>query len=253
MPLPFLTSILLNLSYEKHEYSVNIYLEVRIMKNAAVSFSGKDSTLALYDLLNSNEFEVKLLFATVTDNRTSIHGVREELLEAQVESIGLPLRKIRIPEQCSNEVYSAIMEKEIAAMKEMGITHIAFGDLFLEDVRRYREEMLKPVGITPVFPLWGINTTDLIHRFLTLGFRTITTCVDLTKLPETFSGREIDKKFLEELPSEVDPCGENGEYHSFVFDGPIFKKTIKFVTDEKKLTKDRFCYTDLIPEKRAQG
>jgi len=223
-------------------------------KRVAVSFSGKDSTLALYDLLHSHEYEVKLLFSTVTDgfNRTSIHGVREELLEAQAESIGLPLQKIRIPEQCSNEIYGSIMKRELASMKELGIDHIAFGDLFLEDVRNYREEMLKPVGMTPVFPLWGINTTELIERFLSLGFRTITTCVDLTQLPEDFSGREINRHFLEELPKGVDPCGENGEFHSFVFDGPIFKKPIHFKIGEKKLSDDiytgqtRFCFTDLI-------
>jgi uncharacterized protein (TIGR00290 family) len=225
------------------------------MKKAAVSFSGKDSTLALYDLLNSNEYEVTLLFSTVTEgfNRTSIHGVREELLEAQAASIGIPLQKIRIPEQCSNEQYGSIMEKELASMKSQGIDHIAFGDLFLEDVRRYREEMLIPTGITPIFPLWGINTTELIHRFLSLGFRTITTCVDLTRLPENFSGREIDNEFLAELPAEVDPCGENGEFHSFVFDGPIFKKPIQFEIGQKKFSADiytgqtRFCFTDLIP------
>ena len=227
-------------------------------KRVAVSFSGKDSTLALHDLLNSNEYEVKLLFSTVTDgfNRTSIHGVREELLEAQADSIGLPLQKIRIPEQCSNTMYGEIMEQELSVMKELGIDHIAFGDLFLEDVRSYREQMLKPVGITPVFPLWGINTTELIHRFLSLGYRTITTCVDLTKLTENFSGREINLPFLEELPVEVDPCGENGEFHSFVFDGPIFKEPIQFEIGGKKFSKDiytgetRFCYTDLIPVKK---
>jgi uncharacterized protein (TIGR00290 family) len=227
------------------------------MKKTAVSFSGKDSTLALHELLNSTEYEVKLLFSTVTDgfNRTSIHGVREELLEAQIESIGLPLKKIRIPEQCSNEEYGAIMLKEVNAMKELGIDHIAFGDLFLEDVRKYREEMLRPVGITPVFPLWGINTSELIYRFLSLGYRTITTCVDLTQLNEGFSGREITQQFLEDLPVEVDPCGENGEYHSFVFDGPIFKGPIRFKLGGKKFTNDiytgqmRFCFTDLIPSK----
>jgi uncharacterized protein (TIGR00290 family) len=230
------------------------------MKKVAVSFSGKDSTLALYDLINSNEYEVKLLFSTVTDgfNRTSIHGVREELLEAQAESIGLPIQKIRIPEQCSNEQYGSIMEKELASMKNQGIDHIAFGDLFLEDVRQYREQMLTSVGFTPLFPLWGINTSELINRFLSLGFRTITTCVDLTRLPESFSGREIDLQFLKDLPMDVDPCGENGEFHSFVFDGPIFNDPIDFEIGEKKFSADiytgktRFCYTDLIPSHKQE-
>ncbi|MCH6266798.1 diphthine--ammonia ligase [Neobacillus citreus] len=224
-------------------------------KRAALSFSGKDSTLALHELLHGEEYEVELLFTTVTEgfNRTSIHGVREELLEAQAASIGIPLRKIFIPEQCSNEVYGEIMNRELADLKANGIDHIVFGDLFLEDIRKYREEQLKPLGFTAVFPLWGQNTADLIHRFLSLGYQTIITCVDLTKLPENFSGKEINDVFMEVLPEGVDPCGENGEYHSFVYDGPIFNKPIRFQVGEKKFSKDvytgetRFCFTDLIP------
>lgn len=146
------------------------------------------------------------------------------------------------------------MIKEINAMKELGVDHIAFGDLFLEDVRRYREEMLKPVGITPIFPLWGINTSELIYRFLSLGYRTITTCVDMTQLPEGFSGREITQQFLEDLPVEVDPCGENGNIIP-LFLMALYLEAIQFKTGEKKLTNDiytgqmRFCYTDLIPSK----
>lgn len=139
---------------------------------------------------------------------------------------------------------------------EKGIEYIAFGDLFLEDVRKYREEMLKSVGLKPIFPLWGENTTDLLYRFLSLGYKSIITCVDLTKLPESFSGKEINDRFIQELPVGVDPCGENGEYHSFVFDGPIFTEPIHFQTGEKKLTADtftgktRFCFTDLIPKEK---
>lgn len=223
-------------------------------KKVAVSFSGKDSTLALHDLLHSDEFEVVLLIATVTEvyNRTSIHGVRVELLDAQANSIGLPLRKIWIPENCSNQKYQEIMLQVNRKLKEQGIESIAFGDLFLEDVRKYREQMLKPLEINPIFPLWGENTTDVIKRFLSLGYKTIITCVDLTRLPEEFSGKEINDQFIDELPKEVDPCGENGEYHSFVYDGPIFKKPIQIHVGEKKLVADtytgktRFCYTDLV-------
>ncbi|WP_208615655.1 Dph6-related ATP pyrophosphatase [Gottfriedia luciferensis] len=220
----------------------------------ALSFSGKDSTLALHDLIHSDEYEVVLLIATVTEgfNRTSIHGVRVELLEAQAESIGIPLRKIWIPENCSNEKYQEIMIQVNREIKEQGIEHVAFGDLFLEDIRKYREEMLKPLEITPIFPLWGENTTNVLKRFLNLGYKTIITCVDLTRLTEEFSGKEIDNQFIDELPYGIDPCGENGEYHSFVFDGPIFKKPIQFHIGEKKLTNDiysgetRFCFTDLV-------
>lgn len=223
-------------------------------KKVAVSFSGKDSTLALHDLMLSDEFEVVLLIASVTEGykRTSIHGVRVELLEAQAKSIGLPIRKIWIPENCSNEKYKEIMTQVNLELKEQGIEHIAFGDLFLEDVRKYREEMLKPLGMNPIFPLWGEGTTNVIERFISLGYKTIITCVDLTRLTEEFSGKEIDIQLIKELPKEVDPCGENGEYHSFVFDGPIFKNPIQFELGEKKLSADvytgetRFCYTDLV-------
>ncbi|MEH7515394.1 diphthine--ammonia ligase [Gottfriedia acidiceleris] len=224
------------------------------MKKIAVSFSGKDSTLALHDLLLSDEFEVVVLIASVTEgyNRTSIHGVRVELLEAQANSIGLPLKKIWIPENCSNQKYQEIMTKVNLELKEQGIESIAFGDLFLEDVRKYREEMLKPLGINAIFPLWGEGTTNVIERFISLGYKTIITCVDLTRLTEEFSGKEIDNHLINVLPKEVDPCGENGEYHSFVFDGPIFNQPIQFSIGEKKLTADvytgetRFCYTDLV-------
>ncbi|MFD4706698.1 diphthine--ammonia ligase [Gottfriedia sp. NPDC058432] len=225
-------------------------------KKIAVSFSGKDSTLALHDLLHSDEYEVEVLIASVTEgfNRTSIHGVRVELLEAQANSIGLPLKKIWIPENCSNQKYQEIMTKVNLELKEQGIEYIAFGDLFLEDVRKYREEMLKPLGINAIFPLWGEGTTNVIERFISLGYKTIITCVDLTRLTEEFSGKEIDYHLINELPKEVDPCGENGEYHSFVFDGPIFNQPIQFSIGEKKLTADvytgetRFCYTDLVLE-----
>lgn len=227
-------------------------------KKIAVSFSGKDSTLALHDLLHSDEYEVVLLLATLTKgfNRTSIHGVRHELLEAQVKSIGLPVKKIWIPENCPNQTYQEIMMKANLELKEQGIEYIAFGDLFLEDIRKYREDMLKPTGIKPVFPIWGENTADLLKRFLSLGYKTILTCVDLTKLPESFSGKIITDQFLDSLPEGVDPCGENGEYHSFVFDGPIFKEPVRVEIGEKKLTADvytgetRFCYTDLIPKEK---
>jgi len=223
-------------------------------KKVAVSFSGKDSTLALHDLMQSVEFEVVLLIASVTEgyNRTSIHGVRVELLDAQAKSIGLPIRKIWIPENCSNEKYKEIMTQVNLELKEQGIEHIAFGDLFLEDVRKYREEMLKPLGMNPIFPLWGEGTTNVIERFISLGYKTIITCVDLTRLTEEFSGKVIDNQLIKGLPKEVDPCGENGEYHSFVFDGPIFKNPIQFELGEKKLSADvytgetRFCYTDLV-------
>ncbi|WLD94382.1 diphthine--ammonia ligase [Alkalihalobacillus sp. AL-G] len=223
-------------------------------KNIVVSFSGKDSTLALHDLLNSDEFEVDSLMTTVTDayNRTSIHGVREELLVAQAKSIGLPLRIVRIPQNCSNEKYNEIMTEAIHKIKSDGIKHIAFGDIFLEDIRKYREDMLKNTGVVPIFPIWGVDTSEILNRFLLLGYKTIISCVDLTKLGKEFSGQKIDNDFVHNIPKEIDPCGEYGEYHSFVYDGPIFKSGINFTIGEKKVApdlmtgEDRFCFTDLI-------
>ena len=192
--------------------------------------SGKDSALALYKILNEDKFDVACLLTSINEEyqRISMHGVHVSLLEQQASSIGLPLIKMEIPKEPSMEQYRDIMNKTMAGVKSKGITHSIFGDIFLEDLRKYREDQLSAIGIKAVFPLWKKDTTTLIHEFLDLGFKTIVTCVNETYLDKSFAGRVIDEKFINDLPKNVDPCGENGEFHTFTFDGPIFKNPIQF-------------------------
>lgn len=192
--------------------------------------SGKDSALALYKILNEDKFDVACLLTSINEEyqRISMHGVHVSLLEQQASSIGLPLIKMEIPKEPSMEQYRDIMNKTMAGVKSKGITHSIFGDIFLEDLRKYREDQLSAIGIKAVFPLWKKDTTTLIHEFLDLGFKTIVTCVNETYLDKSFAGRVIDEKFIKDLPKNVDPCGENGEFHTFTFDGPIFKNPIQF-------------------------
>ncbi|ASW75697.1 ATP-binding domain-containing protein [Chryseobacterium piperi] len=196
--------------------------------------SGKDSALALYKILKSNTFEVTCLFTSINEEyqRISMHGVHVSLLEQQALSIGIPLIKMELPKEPSMEIYRELMNTKMNDMKSRGITYSIFGDIFLEDLRTYREEQLKAVGMEAVFPLWKENTTSLIHEFLNLGFKTIVTCVNETYLDKSFAGRIIDEQFLADLPKNVDPCGENGEFHTFTFDGPIFKNPIQFEVGE---------------------
>ncbi|MBB6453255.1 uncharacterized protein (TIGR00290 family) [Salirhabdus euzebyi] len=228
------------------------------MKNKiVVSFSGgKDSTLALHRLVQSGEWDINSLLTTITEDfkRTSIHGVRETLLDKQAEVLGIPLRKVYIPKVCSNEKYEKIMSAVIEEMVENGVTHMMFGDIHLQDVKKYRENMMGKTPIKPVFPIWGEESHQLIEEFLTSGFQTVVTCLDSQQLDHSFVGRVINRTFLEELPKSVDPCGENGEFHTFVFNGPLFQKPIQFtVSKEKTITKDvftnenRFYFVDLLP------
>lgn len=196
--------------------------------------SGKDSALALYKILQSNEYEICSLLTSVNShyNRISMHGVRAELLEEQAKSIGLPLHKMEIPEMPSMEIYEDIMKATLDKFRSEGVTHSVFGDIFLEDLRKYREDKLTTIGFTGVFPLWKIDTTALIQEFIALGFKTIVTCVNEKYLDHSFVGRVIDQDFINDLPSNVDVCGENGEFHTFTFDGPIFSKPIQFEKGE---------------------
>jgi len=222
---------------------------LRDQPKAIVSWSsGKDSAMSLYILLKLDQHEIRGLFTTVSDvfRRVSMHGVREALLDSQAISVGLPLEKIRIPYPCPNEVYEQEMSSKLLQYKARGITHIIFGDLFLEDIRKYREEKLSLVGITPIFPLWKEDTMELAKKIVEAGFRAIITCVDETRLKSDFAGREFDEEFLADLPSGIDPCGENGEFHTFVYDGPIFRKRVNFVVGEG-VTRDGFRFTDLLP------
>lgn len=221
---------------------------LRDKKLILLSWSGgKDSALALYSLLEDKNLEIEL-FTTINieNGRVAMHGFNEQLLDKQVESIGLPLHKIFIPDPCSNEEYSRIMNEFMLKMKIRGIDTIAFGDLFLEDIRHYREENLKKLDILAIFPLWETPTANIALEFIRKGFKAILTCVDTIVLPPSLSGKEFNLNLLGELPQFVDPCGENGEFHTFVYDGPVFKFPIQFSTGEQILKYERFCFTDLI-------
>lgn len=225
-------------------------------KKIIVSFSGgKDSVLALHRLQKSGEWEIDSLLTTLTEDydRTTMHGVRNELLVLQADSLGLPLRKVWIPRDCPNEIYQQRMEKAANRIIDDGIDFIMFGDIFLEDVKTYREKMLAGTGLTPVFPIWGEDAKQLMKEFLEEGFKTVVCCVDTFKIDKSFAGRVIDKQFLSDFPAEYDICGENGEYHTFVFDGPNFKTPINYSLGELRMAKDmytddeRFCYVDILP------
>lgn len=208
---------------------------------------GKDSALALYELMRQDNTDITLL-TTITDKyeRISMHGIREALLEKQAESLGCCLEKVYITPESTNEEYEKKMEETMNRYKKLGVTKVAFGDIFLEDIRKYREENLKKVGMEAIFPLWGRDTKEIANTFINLGFKSIITCVDTKVLNGDFSGRLYDKNFLADLPKNINPCGENGEFHSFAFDGPIFKERINFSIGEKVLRDERFNFCDLI-------
>lgn len=189
---------------------------------------GKDSALCLYKVLEAKMFDVQCLLTTLNSKyqRISMHGVREELLDLQAKNLNLPLLKVQLPEMPTMEVYEQEMEKTFKELKDRAITHSIFGDIFLEDLRKYRENRLKSLGFKAVFPLWKMDTTKLVHEFIDLGFKSIIVCVNEKYLDKSFAGRIIDKELVKDLPANVDPAGENGEYHSFVFDGPIYKEPI---------------------------
>jgi uncharacterized protein (TIGR00290 family) len=209
---------------------------------------GKDSAMALHALMQRHDVRVTALLTTVTEtyDRISMHGVRRELLVQQAQSIGLPLHEVRIPPQCVNPVYEARMEEALRVQYDAGVRTVAFGDIFLEDLRAYREKNLARVGMTALFPIWKRDTRELIRDFRSAGFRAITACVDPKVLNRTFAGRELDEQFFRDLPSNVDPCGENGEFHTFVFDGPIFRNPIP-IRAGGVLERDLFIYCDLLP------
>src|SRR5216683_2084945 len=184
---------------------------------------GKDSAMALHTLLQQKHFQVVALLTTVTEtyDRIAMHGVRRELLQRQAESIGLPLHEVFIPPQCVNLIYEARMEEALRLFYNQGVRQVAFGDIFLEDLRAYREKNLARIGMTALFPIWKRDTRELIHFFHQQHFRAIAACIDSKVLGPSFAGRELDESFFHHLPANVDACGENGEFHTFVFDGPI--------------------------------
>ena len=220
-------------------------------KKAIFSWSGgKDSALALHEIRKNNGYEIVSLLTTFTKDydRVSLHGTRRILLERQAESIGLPLHKIFIPKKASSEEYEQKMKKSLVKFQESGVSEVIFGDIFLEDLRKFREEKLSQVGMRAAFPIWKKDTRKLAHQFVELGFKAIVTCVDTKILAKKFAGRTIDEQLLAELPPTVDLCGENGEFHSFVSEGPIFRETIPYKLGKAVLRENRFFYFDLIYE-----
>ncbi|GAB4025769.1 Dph6-related ATP pyrophosphatase [Spirosoma koreense] len=195
---------------------------------------GKDSALALYHSLQSDRWDIRSLLTTVNEqyDRVSMHGVRTELLVAQADRLGIPLQRLNLPGDVSMEIYNDRLQSALQEFRAAGISHSIFGDLFLADLRHYREAQLQQVGLKADFPLWHRNTTELIHEFVDLGFRAVLVCVNEKQLSPDFVGRELTLDLLKELPRTVDPCGENGEYHSFVYDGPIFSSPVPFVKGE---------------------
>jgi uncharacterized protein (TIGR00290 family) len=219
---------------------------------------GKDSSLCLYHALRDKRFDIQYLLTTINGKykRISMHGVSEDLLDDQAKSIGMPLRKLHMPEIPTMSEYEKIVTKELEEAKSKDITISIFGDIFLEDLRAYREKQLAKKGFTAMFPLWKRDTMDVAKEFIELGFKAIIVSVDGRYLDQSFAGRMYDQSFIDDLPDNVDPCGENGEFHSFVFDGPIFNYPIQFTkgeivykeykSDDKSGKDIGFWYCDLI-------
>ena len=209
---------------------------------------GKDSAMALHTLLQRSDVHIAALLTTVTEGyeRISMHGVRRELLERQAQSIGLPLHEVRIPPQCVNPIYESRMEEALGIHLENGVRKVAFGDIFLEDLRAYREKNLARIGMTAIFPIWKRDTRELIRAFHANRFRAIAVCIDSKVLDPSFAGRELDDSFFRDLPTHADPCGENGEFHTFVFDGPIFRSPIPVRTGDI-VNRDGFMFCDVLP------
>jgi uncharacterized protein (TIGR00290 family) len=214
---------------------------------------GKDSAMALHALLLDPQVRVVGLLTTVTEGyeRVSMHGVRRELLQRQAESIGLPLHEVFIPPECINSIYETRMEVALRVHFDKGVRKVAFGDIFLEDLRAYREKNLARIGMTALFPIWKRDSSELIDSFHAHGFRSIAVCVNPKLLHRSFAGRQLDRSFFVDLPVEVDWCGENGEFHTFAFDGPIFKVPVRFEVGER-VERDSFVFCDLLVEKECQ-
>jgi len=216
----------------------------------ALSWSGgKDSTMAAYHLLASQKYEIATLLTTVTEEfeRISMHGVRRELLERQARSLGIALRTVMIPKECTNEIYEARMRTALEDFKAQGISKVAFGDLFLADLKQYRDERLAQMQMSGLYPIWMRDTDELVRTFIGLGFKAFLTCVDTEAIDASFAGRQINQQLLEDLPETADPCGEYGEYHSFVYAGPIFAQPIDCKAGEIVRRTPRFNYCDIVP------
>ena len=211
--------------------------------------SGKDSALALFSILQQKNFDVAGLLTTVTADydRVSMHGVRRVLLEQQAAAIGIPLTIASISSSTDHAAYEQIITKTLLPFKEAGITTVAFGDIFLEDLKKYRETSLAKIGLKAIFPLWKQKSSILADKYLSLQFKTIITCVDSKQLSGDFCGRDFDKALIKELPKGVDPCGENGEFHTFAYGGPLFAKEIPVTRGETVVRDEQFYFCDLLP------
>ncbi len=223
---------------------------------------GKDSALSLYHVLNDKNYDVKYLLTTINDSfkRISMHGVREELLDKQAENIGIELMKLRLPETVSMEEYQSRMEEVLLPLVENGVKYSIFGDIFLEDLRKHREERLAMIGMEGVFPIWKRPSLELLEEFWDLGFKTIVVSVNGNVLDKSFCGKILDRDFVKELPANIDPCGENGEFHTFVYEAPYFKHAINleigetvdkiynFKDADGKEHISTYYFTDLLPK-----
>jgi uncharacterized protein (TIGR00290 family) len=223
---------------------------------------GKDSSLALYHALKDPNYSIKRLLTNVNNQyrRVSMHGVQEVLMEQQAAAIGLPLQKLVLPDQPSMSDYETYMMQTLQGLQEEQFTHAFFGDIFLEDLKAYRETQLARIGFHAVFPLWKRDSTELLHEFIDLGFKTILVCIKSELLDQSFAGRIIDRDFIKDLPKGIDPCGENGEFHTFVFDGPIFQQPVPFekgevVFREYQAPKDskNNCFSGQPPRPTSMG
>jgi uncharacterized protein (TIGR00290 family) len=210
--------------------------------------SGKDSAFALSELRAAGEVDVVGLVTTIkaAAGRVAMHAVREQLLDLQAAAVGLPVRKVSIPSPCPNEVYQAAMATVVDEARSEGITHMAFGDLFLADIRRYREQQLEGSGLTPLFPLWERDTAELARAMIDAGTRAVLTCVDPRQLDRSFAGRSFDSQSLAAMPASCDPCGERGEFHTFAWDGPAFSGPVP-VTVGEIVERDGFVFADVLP------
>jgi uncharacterized protein (TIGR00290 family) len=218
------------------------------MKRALLSWSsGKDSAWSLHLLQQQGEYEIVGLLTTFNReaNRVAMHAVRRSLVEAQATAVGIPLWGVDLPSPCSNADYESIMKEACNAAVQAGIEYVAFGDLFLRDIRTYREKQLENSGLTPIFPVWGIPTNDLARAMIASGLKAKLTCVDSQSLSPEFVGREFDEQLLSDLPPQIDPCGENGEFHSFVYAGSMFRRELPIKVGEI-VTRDRFVFADLF-------
>ncbi|MGI8314748.1 diphthine--ammonia ligase [Halobacillus mangrovi] len=220
------------------------------MKPVIVSWSGgKDSALTLYEVMNDKRFEVKGLFSTFSEqsSRLPIHEVKRSLIKKQADLIGLPLYEIEMPDKATNEQYEERLGQQFEQWKMQGIHTIVYADLFLDDIRNYRDRLLAKCNMEPLYPLWKRDTEKVAENFLNQGFQSIVTTIDVEKVSETLVGLPYDKEFLNRLPKGVDPCGENGEFHTFVFDGPIFQQPIRVQASNPFYTMNgRFCHIDLM-------